>query len=43
MSKVFVKISLSLDGYIAPEGMDIAHFSNLEYKNWSAKWGALMS
>jgi dihydrofolate reductase len=43
MSKVFVNISLSLDGYMAPEGMDMAHFSNPEYKNWGAKWGALMS
>jgi dihydrofolate reductase len=43
MSKVFVNIALSLDGYIAPEGMDMAHFSDPEYKNWGAKWGALMS
>jgi dihydrofolate reductase len=43
MSKVFVNIALSLDGYMAPEGMDMAHFSDPEYKNWGAKWGALMS
>jgi dihydrofolate reductase len=43
MSKVFVNIALSLDGYMAPEGMDMAHFSDPEYRNWGAKWGALMS
>ncbi len=43
MSEVFVNIALSLDGYLAPEGMDMAHFSDPEYKNWGAKWGALMA
>ena len=40
MSKVFVNIALSLDGYMAPEGMTMA---NPEYKNWGEKWGALMA
>ena len=39
MSKVFVNIGLSLDGYMAPEGMTMG---KPEYKNWGAKWGALM-
>ena len=39
MSKVFVNIGLSLDGYMAPEGMTM---DKPEYKNWGAKWGALM-
>jgi hypothetical protein len=39
MSKVFVNIGLSLDGYMAPEGMTM---DNPAYKNWGAKWGALM-
>ncbi len=39
MSKVFVNIGLSLDGYLAPEGMTM---ENPGYKNWGAKWGALM-
>lgn len=43
MSKVFVNIGLSLDGYMAPDGMDMAHFGDPGYKNWGAKWGALMS
>ena len=40
MSKVFVNIGLSLDGYMAPEGMTM---DNPEYKNWGAKWGAMMA
>jgi dihydrofolate reductase len=39
MSKVFVNVGLSLDGYIAPEGMTMG---NPEFMNWGAKWGALM-
>jgi dihydrofolate reductase len=39
MSKVFVNIGLSLDGYMAPEGMTMV---NPEYRNWGAKWGAMM-
>lgn len=39
MSKVFVSIALSLDGYMAPDGMTMI---NPGYKNWGAKWGALM-
>ncbi|MGH8821909.1 MAG: dihydrofolate reductase family protein, partial [Rhodoferax sp.] len=40
MSKVFVNIGLSLDGYMAPEGMTM---ENPGYKNWGAKWGELMA
>lgn len=39
MSKVFVNIGLSLDGYMAPDGMTM---DNPGYKNWGAKWGELM-
>ena len=42
MSKVFVNIGLSLDGYMAPEGMTLENWDKPEYKNWGAKWGALM-
>lgn len=42
MSKVFVNIALSLDGYMAPEGMTLENGEKPEYKNWGAKWGALM-
>lgn len=40
MSKVFVNIGLSLDGYMAPEGMTMG---KPEYMNWGAKWGAMMA
>jgi len=40
MSTVFVNIGLSLDGYMAPDGMTMGE---PEYKNWGAKWGALMA
>ncbi len=40
MSKVFVSIGLSLDGYMAPDGMTM---ENPGYRNWGAKWGAMMS
>lgn len=43
MSKIFVNIAMSLDGYMSPEGMAIEHWTTPEYKNWGAKWGALMS
>jgi dihydrofolate reductase len=39
MSKVFVSIGLSLDGYLAPSGMTM---SDPGHMNWGAKWGALM-
>ena len=43
MSKVLVNIGLSLDGYMAPEGMTMENWDKPEYKNWGAKWGALMA
>ncbi len=43
MSNVFVNIALSLDGYMAPEGMTLEHWDDPEYKGWAGKWGALMS
>jgi dihydrofolate reductase len=39
VGKVFVNVGLSLDGYLAPEGMTMGQ---PEYKNWGAKWGAMM-
>ncbi|MDO8827254.1 dihydrofolate reductase family protein [Methylophaga sp.] len=43
MSKVFVNIGLSLDGYMAPEGMTLENWGRPEFKDWGAKWGAMMS
>ena len=42
MTSVFVNIALSLDGYMAPEGMTLENWDNPGYKSWGAKWGALM-
>jgi dihydrofolate reductase len=42
VSKVFVNIGLSLDGYMAPEGMDLEHWDTPEYKDWGANWAAMM-
>jgi len=43
VSKVFVNVGLSLDGYIAPEGMDMAHADDPDYMNWMAKWTELQN
>lgn len=43
MSNVFVNIALSLDGYMAPEGMTMENWDRPDYKHWAAKWGALTS
>ena len=43
MSTVFVNIALSLDGYMAPEGMSVEHWNDPKYKDWAAKWSALMA
>lgn len=42
MTKIFVNVGLSLDGYMAPEGMTLENWDNPGYKDWAAKWGALM-
>lgn len=41
MSKIFVNIALSLDGYMAPEGMTLEHWDDPDFQQWGAKWGAL--
>ena len=43
MSKVFANIAMSLDGYMAPEGMSLEHWEDPKYKDWGAKWGSLMA
>ena len=43
MSNVFVNIALSLDGFMAPEGMTLENWEQPEVENWGAKWGALMA
>jgi dihydrofolate reductase len=43
MSKVFFSVSVSLDGYLAPPGMDLAHASDPSFEDWAARWGKLHS
>ncbi len=41
MSEVFANVSMTLDGYMVPEGMDNAHADDPEYLGWMAKWSQL--
>ena len=34
MSKVFFSVSMSLDGFIAPEGMDLTHADDPSFNDW---------
>ena len=40
-TKVFFAVSMSLDGFIAPDGMDLDHSHDPAYKDWARKWSAL--
>lgn len=42
MSKTFINIGLSLDGFMAPDGMIIENWDRPDINDWGAKWGALM-
>jgi dihydrofolate reductase len=41
MGKVFFSVGMSLDGYIAPEGMDLAHADDPTYQDWLSLWSSL--
>jgi len=41
--KVFVSVSMSLDGFIAPEGMELEHADDPGYKDWMSKWMELQA
>ena len=43
MSKVFFSVSVSLDGYLVPPGMDLAHAGDPTFEDWGAQWGKLHS
>lgn len=43
MSKVFFSVSIALDGYLVPPGMDLAHAGDPTFENWGAQWGKLQS
>ena len=36
--RVFFDVAASLDGFIAPEGMDLAHADDPKYKQWLKLW-----
>jgi dihydrofolate reductase len=40
-STVFFDVAMSLDGFIAPAGMDLEHAHDPEYKQWMRKWSDL--
>ena len=43
MSKVFFSMTVSIDGFVAPAGMDMAHADDPGYKDWLNRWMALQS
>jgi len=43
MSKVFFSVSVSLDGYLAPPGMNVEHAFDPTHEDWGAQWGKLQS
>ena len=42
-SKLFFDVAASLDGFIAPEGMDLAHANDPEFKQWMSQWTKLQN
>src|SRR2546422_882361 len=42
-SKLFFDVATSLDGFIAPEGMDLAHANDPEFKQWMSQWMKLQN
>ena len=38
MATVFFSVGMSLDGFIAPEGMDLAHADDPQFNDWLAQW-----
>jgi dihydrofolate reductase len=41
MGKVFFSVGMSLDGFIVPEGMDLDHADDPNYKDWLSQWSEL--
>jgi dihydrofolate reductase len=41
MNRVFFSIALSLDGYMVPREMDLAHADNVTEQPWFRQWSAL--
>jgi dihydrofolate reductase len=43
MGKVFFSVGMSLDGYIAPDGMDLDHADDPDHKDWMSLWMQLQN
>ena len=43
MSKVFFSVGMSLDGFMAPEGMDLTHADDPNFNDWMSQWNALQN
>jgi dihydrofolate reductase len=43
MGKVFFSVGMSLDGFMAPEGMDMAHAEDPSYNDWLSQWNELQN
>jgi dihydrofolate reductase len=41
MSKVFFSVGMSLDGFMAPEGMDLTHANDPSFNDWMEQWDQL--
>ena len=43
MGNVFFSVGMTLDGYMAPEGMDLDHADDPTYKDWLSQWMELQN
>jgi dihydrofolate reductase len=43
MGKVFFSVGMSLDGFMAPEGMDLTHADDPSYNDWLSQWNELQN
>src|SRR6266536_4965404 len=43
MTKVFFSVGMTLDGFMAPEGMDMEHADDPSYNDWMSQWMALQN
>jgi dihydrofolate reductase len=41
MSNVFFSVGMTLDGFMAPEGMDLTHADDPSFNDWMSQWGEL--
>jgi dihydrofolate reductase len=41
MTKVFFSVGMTLDGFMAPDGMDLTHAHDPSFNDWLDQWNAL--